>query len=629
MQRRRRASTCLLAGLLAASVCSCCRAAVSHGALASNATAAAADADEAARRGGAGAAARTDALECGRLAPAVAARRAVAVCLFGINRSLRFTVASIRRFVLAPLETGCFRVELYAHTYSLKRTLRTSRSDEAAGLALGGAEEIRALLRPREMEVTDQAQFVRSLGALGDRLPRGSSYDGNTTRNLLCQLHSLLRVTRLWLPRAHLLHAVIYLRPDLRVLRPLDVVALAGVERAELYVPYWQCWGGLNDRFAFGRPAAAAAYGQRLLAVERFAQRQPLHAELLLRDALADAGVTPRFTASESVRVRASGQTAHMDVLLIEQRRSCTPADPRPRCAVGRCDVPAAPMARWARRAPERCAHVPEYGAPRRQVLVVLHGHEHSLRRRPTGAAINRFVLAPLRRACVSFRVAAHVRVGHGRVAGAARGAKLSATAVSRTSGLPVRDVMLAPPWRKARARQRLRTKRSAVRARATARSVPQDGALASLVARVLGRARVVVLVAIDAVIASPIDVAALFLAREGDVFVSRTTVGDNAQGCPLLAFARASSARAILDVSRYGPSPLAAGAPSSKTPLPSLVAHAISAAMPSPPEPPRRADPPRLAKRAARGWRVQPTWMRARAASGGIATTLTEAPPL
>lgn len=110
-----------------------------------------------------------------------------------------------------------------------------------AGLPIGGATELRKLFMPRAIEVTDQAEFLRSWKSAGNRLQRGSAYEESSTRNLLSQLHSLARVTRLWVSRAHLLRAVIYLRPDLRMLEPFDVVALASLQEDELYLPYWGC----------------------------------------------------------------------------------------------------------------------------------------------------------------------------------------------------------------------------------------------------------------------------------------------------------------------------------------------------------------------------------------------------
>ncbi|KAG8462051.1 hypothetical protein KFE25_011501 [Diacronema lutheri] len=273
---------------------------------------------------------------------------------------------------------------------------------------------------------------MESLGDVRARLPKGSAYDFSTTRNLLCQLYSLMRVTRLWLPRAHLLHAVIYLRPDLQVLDPIDVVALAGVQDRELYVPFWHCWSGLNDRFAFARPSAAAVYGQRLLALERFVQERRLQSESLLLAAVREAGITAAFTSSMSVRVRTTGR--------VEVLARCTPRDTDPGCVKMSCNVGAASGVAAARNATDHCTYVPEYGARRRQVLLVLYG-----RRLAMAARIEQYVLEPLRRACVVFSVVANLHVDDA-AAWATNASMRDARARVLMSPVPLSDLIVSPP---------------------------------------------------------------------------------------------------------------------------------------------------------------------------------------
>lgn len=469
------------------------------------------------------------ALDCTQLAPAAASRRLVAICLFGLNRSLRFTIASIRQFVLSPLRAACFTPEIYAHTYTLNATLRSRRSSEAAGLPIGGAEEIRALLDVRELEVTDQDGFLRSWNAADIRFHKGSLYKGDTTRNLLCQLNSLARVTQLWLPRSDLLHAVVYLRPDLRALQPIDVVALAGVRHNEIYLPYWACWRGLNDRFAFGRPAAAATYGQRIRAVERYTQKQPLHSEQLLRFALADAGVSHAFTSGQSVRVRATGIVEGKDKPMliasaVKHDSLCTPADARPHCVKGRCDVRVNLTSQQLAAAPKHCKLIPEYGAIRRRLLVVLHGDQHLLNQHKA-IGIDRAVLSPLRKACVLFHI---VALFDSQAPDAKLERKKSLmNATSRASGLPLSAVLF--------------------RAR-SARCSWMDTAVKELLTKSSAWAHRVVIVSLKSSLASLLDVPALFLAKEDELYVSKGDLGLSRRDTAILALARTSTALRILN---------------------------------------------------------------------------------
>ena len=93
-------------------------------------------------------------------AVAAATRRRVAVCFWGINRSLDLTLPSIQRHLLAPLADH--DVELFFHTYTQKRAshLAGFKRDEAP--VPGAVAELRALERVGTVtawSATDQFAF--------------------------------------------------------------------------------------------------------------------------------------------------------------------------------------------------------------------------------------------------------------------------------------------------------------------------------------------------------------------------------------------------------------------------------------------------------------------------------------
>jgi len=86
-----------------------------------------------------------------------------------------------------------------------------------------------------------------------------------------------------------------------------------------------------NDRFAAGRPRAAAEFGMRLDLLPRIAplpvshpfRTRGLHAESLVRTALEASRVRPRFARAPcGARVRTSGAVSAADC---EQGGTCSP----------------------------------------------------------------------------------------------------------------------------------------------------------------------------------------------------------------------------------------------------------------------------------------------------------------
>jgi hypothetical protein len=236
----------------------------------------------------------------------------VAVCFFGLTRSLRHTLPSIRRNIFAPLAQAGFSYDVFLHTYNL--TQLTNRRAREFDCELD-PEEWR-LLEPLRYIIDNQKEFDAAHHETAQRLKLyGDAWrdDYVSFHNLLRQLNSLKRVTELWQGGAY--DVILYLRPDLDYHDSLDVALIQslGQRRDEgiIVTAEWQQWRGLNDRFAYCTPSAAQRYGNRMDECEGFctadgAEGQKLHSERLL--AYAMRNVQLEFTSSRATRVRANGR---------------------------------------------------------------------------------------------------------------------------------------------------------------------------------------------------------------------------------------------------------------------------------------------------------------------------------
>ena len=215
----------------------------------------------------------------------------VAVCFFGLLRSLNYTVDSIRSHVLDPLLLSGTTYDVYVHTYN-DSSITNARNAEF-GERLDWTHY--RLLHPHAAVIEDarafESSFIeRHLPALlrhGDAW--GQVQPHTSLRNLLKQLHSLRAVTRLWVNSSARYDAIIYVRPDVWFFKPLDahavlakVAAATATNECLLLTPPWHTFGGLNDRFAIGTPAAMKRYGERVLHVLRYSTHAKLHSESFL-----------------------------------------------------------------------------------------------------------------------------------------------------------------------------------------------------------------------------------------------------------------------------------------------------------------------------------------------------------
>ena len=239
------------------------------------------------------------------------ARPGIALCFFGITRSLRYTLPSITANVLAPLQQRG-NVRVYAHFFQ-QTEIDNPRTGEKGVL---DPSEHRLLKADR---LVLEAPGPGSVTASFDRIAPFGDYwkDGfRSLRNLLHQLHSLDAVTEMVL--ADGIDICVFCRPDLRYHDSFDFAlrrALA-VSGPLVQLPWWQPWHAMNDRLAVASgPAAIAAYGQRgRLALEYCQTRNlPLHAERLVQYALDQAGIPVRRIPLRAGRIRFDGTEVDED----------------------------------------------------------------------------------------------------------------------------------------------------------------------------------------------------------------------------------------------------------------------------------------------------------------------------
>jgi hypothetical protein len=234
------------------------------------------------------------------------------VGLFGLNRSLRWTAPSIRRNILGPLRSAgydCFvaahfnQPDVIHHPASGERRVKLRRR------AINNLDIDLQWIEPQsEKNVAELADVALSVPFRDYPDP-----DGGTRRNILYQMHSLRRLGRmLGMLGPENFQVFLLLRPDIEYIDRLDVHDVDRIVdgRVDMVSPSWQRWEGLNDRFAFCNYRAAQVFLNRWDRVSEFCkQRQYLHPETLLHDAVTSAGLRVATTEQRALRVRATGET--------------------------------------------------------------------------------------------------------------------------------------------------------------------------------------------------------------------------------------------------------------------------------------------------------------------------------
>jgi hypothetical protein len=228
----------------------------------------------------------------------------IALAFFGLPRCSPITFPSVQRNLIDPL-AAAGELRICHHLYRQDWIFNPRSGEDHAQpgenyLPFAGFDGA-IVARP-----THPAALLLRLKAYGDAFQD----DFHSLTNLLLQLHSLYEVTQRVAGSAP--DVVVFARPDLlyheRLLREHVDRAMAFPD--EVTLPWWESWGGFNDRFAIAGSRAFCAYGGRVLLADHYCERtgKPLHSESFLRYALAFAGVPVRTIGMRATRVRVDGR---------------------------------------------------------------------------------------------------------------------------------------------------------------------------------------------------------------------------------------------------------------------------------------------------------------------------------
>jgi hypothetical protein len=226
----------------------------------------------------------------------------IAVAFFGIPRNSEICFPSIEENVLGQLPKGS-NVKCFYHLYKIDE-VHNQRSAEKGELKAQNYDVFQPMTGFLESTdgVLDRWDFER-VKAMGDTW--GDEHV--SLRNLIYQLNSLHTVTGMM--ESFDPDFVVFVRPDNFFHSPLPdyIFHSPHARRLNAYIPDWQWWGGLNDRFAICGRDVYRAYGKRIERIFEFCEAtgRKLHSERLLKYVLlkADARVCTLPTTASRVRI--------------------------------------------------------------------------------------------------------------------------------------------------------------------------------------------------------------------------------------------------------------------------------------------------------------------------------------
>jgi len=248
----------------------------------------------------------------------------VALCFFGLTRSLKFTLDSIEKCIFDPLKNHGIRYDTFLHTYKMKTPYSNPRAGEK-DLILDTDEY--KLLEP-EYHMVESKEVVskkldlekyRTHGNPWGNEKRAIPGDFSTLDNHILYLWSLKQLTTMWSDAKSRYSHIIYCRPDVLYQVPLDISWFSFFPKSrKIYIPNFGLCGDVNDRFALGRPEEMRLYGNRFNDALAYSKKHPLASEAYLIATMKKHRIKYEHLNFFFIRVRANGKKNGIDVSQIK-----------------------------------------------------------------------------------------------------------------------------------------------------------------------------------------------------------------------------------------------------------------------------------------------------------------------
>ena len=229
----------------------------------------------------------------------------IAIAFFGIPRNSLICFPSILENIYSVLEFD--EVRSFYHFYKQDKVV-SQRSGESSDLSSSNYsffDNMDGFLEDPDACLIKWG--FENIKKFGDTWGDGYS----SIRNLIHQLNSLYEVTNIIESSKYDPDVVLFIRPDLLYHQLIPGFCLLGAQKdsKSVYIPNWQWWNGLNDRFSICGKNSYRAYGKRILDMEDFCldNNRGVHSERLLKYSLLRHKSRVKVLNVTASRVRVSG----------------------------------------------------------------------------------------------------------------------------------------------------------------------------------------------------------------------------------------------------------------------------------------------------------------------------------
>lgn len=236
----------------------------------------------------------------------------IALCFWGLTRSLKYTIISIQTKILSQLQENNVEYTIFIHTYKfddLYNNLHANELNEQLDF-----DEYK-LLMPDYVEIDDQNKVKETIDLEKYRThPDPWKTDYVCVDNFLCAMYSKKRLGEMIRNSKQHFDAYLFLRPDVLYTNDFKMDYLSMLTPSYVCVPDFALWSKFNDRAFFCCHEDVFTYTDLFNHLLTYSKSNELHSETCLYNLLVfKHDLIIQYIPFHFNRVRCNGRICYDD----------------------------------------------------------------------------------------------------------------------------------------------------------------------------------------------------------------------------------------------------------------------------------------------------------------------------
>lgn len=239
----------------------------------------------------------------------------VAICFWGLTRSLKYTIDSIENKIFNIFKSKNVDYDVFLHSFYFEGNLNISYTSEK-NVKLDFDEY--KLLKPKYYKIDNQDEVIKTIDFKKYMYQDRCHNNMQMLRNAVLSLYSQKEVTKLVKNTNIKYDYIIFLRPDCKFLDNFNVGWFRLSKKIKVLTPRFGQSGGLNNRMFAGNYEQGILFGHGFDYLEEYTNDRIFISEkftrwLVKNKIYKDQKNLKRFINFRFQRIRADGTVAKLD----------------------------------------------------------------------------------------------------------------------------------------------------------------------------------------------------------------------------------------------------------------------------------------------------------------------------